>query len=364
MIIKLAFRNIKNSILEFPREYILMIVSQLVAVISIFFAYGIVGSYSAKMQELDIESYSFGACVEAGKVGELRESLPTMLEPMQDRLDYVYIGSFKDESPLSMHFEYYNGEYKWSDTINNNTPMDEGRNISDKDMLNGSNVVCISGNIEGEIGEMLSIGGIDFQIIGRQNIGNINLEIPFTSECNDLELFLIYLNFKQLPKQSDYIRFKDTMEGLFGDKVIVDEFQLKDSDELISMQSIIVISVAIGVVSALNTCLIYGYIISRRKKQMAVYGIVGATSGIRLAINEIEIILVSASVAAIGFLVYRLGIESIIVEVYESSVPLYGFKSYSIMLLLYMTCIFIITYIMLKLTNSRRLTDMLRQAKR
>lgn len=364
MVIKLALKNIKNSIVEFSREYSLLIVSQLVAVISIFFAYGIFGSYSAKMQEIDIDSYNFGATVEVGKVGQLRESLPEMLEGMQDRLDYVFIGGFQDDMRVSMYFEYDNGEYKSADTTNKNAPVDEGRNISDKDLRDGSNVVCISGDIEGMIGYTVDIGDTGFQVIGRRNIGANYLEIPFTAESDDLELFVISLIFEQLPKQSDYIMFRDTIEGLFGDEVIVDEFKLKDADEIISMKSIIVISVAIGIVSALNTCLIYGYIISRRKKQMAVYGIIGAAKGIRLLINEVEIMLVSASIVVIGFIVYRFGIEKKIVEVYASSVSVYGFKSYFIMIMLYMICIFVATYIMLNLVTSRRLTDMLRRAKR
>lgn len=364
MNLKLAFRNIKNAILEFPKEYILMMVSQMLAVISIFFAYGIFSSYSAKMQELDIECYSFGAYLEDGTVEQFREILPDMLGSMQKRLDYVFIGSFQDDIPISMHFEYYNGEYRWSDTINKNAPMDKGRNISDKDILKGDNVVCVSGNIEGNIGDTVDIGNVEYQIIGRQNINAKNLEIPFTSQCSELGVNIVYLNFEQLPKQSDYIMFKETLEGMFGDKVSVESFELKDSDELISMRSIIVISVGIGFISALNTCLIYGYIISRRGKQMAVYGIVGATSRKRLAINELEIMLVSIAIAFIGFFVYRFGMENIIVNIYESSIPLYGFKSYSIMILLYIMSMFINTYIMLIFTNSRKLTNMLRQAKR
>lgn len=47
----------------------------------------------------------------------------------------------------------------------------------------------------------------------------------------------------------------------------MDEFDIKNNDELTSYRTIIAISVSIGIISALNTCLMYGYIVSQRKNK-------------------------------------------------------------------------------------------------
>ena len=93
---------------------------------------------------------------------------------------------------------------------------------------------------------------------------------------DDAEIDMITIDFRKLPRQTDYLKFKNTLEGTFGDKIHVEEFPLKDAEELMSINSIMLFAVIIGIAMALDTGLLYGYIISRRRKQMAVFGLTGA----------------------------------------------------------------------------------------
>lgn len=96
---------------------------------------------------------------------------------------------------------------------------------------------------------------------------------------------------------------------------------------------------------------------------MAVYGIVGASKTLRLAIQQMEIMLVSLAMELVGFLLFRFALQDLLVSVYETGVRLYGAKSYVIMLTAYTLCIFLITYLMLKIMNREKLTDMMRRTR-
>lgn len=363
MIINLVIKNIKNSILEFRKVYVLMLISQFVAVICIFFSYGIYGNYSAKMQELNIDSYSIGTSFEDTKVASIKECLPQLLNEFDYKLDYVFVGGFWNDTPVSMHFEYHNGMYDVSKTVQDNTRLESGRVISTEDMIYGLNVVYTHRGEMDEVGDTICISNVDFEVIGVDELAPGNLSIPFTASNNDIKVFTVMFNFKELPTQNDYLMIKHTFEEKFGEKALVDEFEIRDEEELISIKSIIIISIAIGIISALNTCLIYSYIIKKRRKQMAVYGIIGASKGLRLAINELEIIIVSLVIEITGFLLYRCMLQKIITDIYDTNVSLYSFKSYGIMMLIYFICIFSITFVVLKIMNKKKLVKMLRQSR-
>ena len=141
----------------------------------------------------------------------------------------------------------------------------------------------------------------------------------------------------------------------------MDEFDIKNNDELTSYRTIIAISVSIGIISALNTCLMYGYIVSQRKKQMVVYGIIGATGIRRFAISESEMLVFSVTTSLVGVALFRTIFQSIVLKVYDNSSEIYTVKMYVFMTILYIMCILIFTSVLLTVMNRDKLADMLRR---
>lgn len=364
MILKLILKSIKNSFRNFRKIYLLLIVSQFISIISIFFVYGIFTSYSAKMQELDIDSYQIGTQFDGGNIGTLRECLPEIMDQIGRKLDYIWVSATSDGFLISMHSEYHSGKYTPADLVLENGEAIAGRTLTYEDAVN-ENKVIYSDNAEHKPGDSLNIAGTEFEIIGVNGIYNRSdtISMPFNSCPDDVDLHLVYFNFEQLPTQKDYDCIKNTFKNVFGDDVHIDEFQLQDQEAIISYRTTIIISIAIGLVSALNTCLLYGYIISQRQKQMAIYGIVGASKGLRLMMNELEIMLVDIVVVIMGFVMFRFGLEDVIATVYESSVELYSMKAYLLMMAMYVACILVFTMVLLTIMNRDKLTDMVRRTK-
>lgn len=364
--LRLALKNFLNSFLGNRSIYMLLIASQVVGVMIIFFVYGIYTSYSASLQEVDIESmeiYAEFVSDEACTLDEFRSIVPKLYEPFEKAVDYTFLGLSDSEGMLSTYWEYRQGDYHVASSLVGNAKVAEGgREITDSEYVKGERVVFGG---DKEVGESVFINGVEFEIVGKNEEEGLNrvLQVPVTSAPGDTDLYVLYINFNRLPKYSEYEHFRDTLKETYGDRVSVCEFDVKDAEELISIRSIIVISVAIGVLVALDTVLIYGYIISKRRKQMAISSIVGARGWQRFAINEIEIMFVSVIVAVISYFIYRFGLEEMVIKLSETSVELYSNKVYGMMIGLYLASIFVITYIATFINSRKNLVKMLRGSK-
>lgn len=347
----IVLKNIKNSITAYKSVYILLIVSQIVAVITLLFTHGIISSYIEERQKLDAEEYQINAFfTDYATYGQLKNCMPKILEKVEKNLDYFYAGGIDGETVISTHSEYHNGKYSLSQTVYEDVKVYSGR-FPTPDEYSSSEKIVIRGET-GEAGDIFTVAGDKYTVVGVvQNeavsqIGRECIQISLNSCPDDVALIAVVLSFKRLPKQSDYVAFRDGLKSEFGDAVQVDDFEAKDEEELIAIYSVIVLSVVIGVIAALDTALLYGYVIKKRKKQMAVLGIIGAKRSHRVLINEFEILIVSLAATATGFIIFKIGLEKLLVSVYKSDLELYNAESYALMLTVYMFSILVITFVL------------------
>lgn len=361
--ISLAFKNFKNSFARNKSIYTLLIVSQLVGVMIIFFVYGIYTGYNASLQEIDIDSkqlYAQFDGVEDSYLDELRPIMDELYKPFEKYVDYTFLGLSYNEGMLSTYYEYREGEYHIASSLLDNGKSDEnGRYFDDSEYVKGDKVLFGS---DREVGEYLDINGEKFLVVGNWEDKNLNrvIEVPVSAAPGDTNLYVLVINFERLPRQAEYNHFKETLEATFGDRVNVREFDVKDMEQLISINSIITISVIIGVLVALDTVLIYSYIISKRRKDMAIFGIVGAKRRQRFLINQIEIMALSVIVAVLGYVIFRFGFQDFVVEFCDISVELYNDKVYGIMMIGYIVSVFVITYIATFINTRKNIVRMLR----
>lgn len=364
MIFKITLINIKNSIMHNRSMYMLLFVSQLVAVNICFFVYGIYSSYSASLQEIDINSCFINANFVEGEnvtVGTLRNCITNIVDEMEDEIDYFYIGLLDENTIISTYTEYHNGIFESSDTIAKNNVDITGRYLNDDDFVNENKVAY---GTTAEIGETYFIGGEAFEVVGKDKdevLRNRITIIPFVSAPNNLELMSMSIVFKNLPTKENYEKFKTVLEENFGYNVVLDEFPIRNTEELISIRTVIGISVVIGLIAALDTILLYSYIIEKRRKQMAIFSIVGAELRDRFAINEIEIMLISSVVSIGGFMLYKTIFEDITVKMAGVSVEIYNAKVYLIMLTVYLICVFVITYLGNWFNTRKNILEMFRR---
>lgn len=361
--IGLTFKNFKNSFSKNKSIYTLLIVSQLVGVMIIFFVYGIYTGYTASLQEIDVDSkelYAQFDGVEDSLLDELRPIMDELYNPFEKYIDYTFLGLAYNEGMLNTYYEYREGEYHIASSLLDNVKVDEnGRYFDDGEYVRGDKVLFGS---DKEAGEYFDINGEKFLVVGNRADENLSriIEVPASAAPGDANLYVIVIIFERLPRQIEYNHFKDTLKETFGDRVSVREFNVKDIEQLISINSIITISIIIGVLVALDTVLIYSYIISKRRKDMAIFGIVGAKKSQRFLINQIEIMAISVMVAVLGYIIFRFCFQDFVVEFCDISVELYNYKVYGIMMIGYIASVVVITYIATFINTRKNIVRMLR----
>ena len=80
---RLVFRNIKNSIKGYRSVYITLIISQIISIIMLFFAYGVFGSFNLSKQEYNAENYTMGAYMNIGANVYIDEFIPVFTKILE-----------------------------------------------------------------------------------------------------------------------------------------------------------------------------------------------------------------------------------------------------------------------------------------
>lgn len=328
MKLSLSMKNICKLIRDKNYVFGILTVSQILAVIIICFVYGIFTSYQVSKEELNINSYNLNVYFtdeEEETVGDLRESMPRILEQIQDRLAFFFLNAKGDGNFILVHSSYTNRKYGFPEKVKNNISIKDGRFFLEEELEKGAPVI-VARNF-GTVGEIYTLFGKEFEIIGlgkfpyEEELNEI--EIGYLACPNEVELIQMTFQFEELPTQTDYLTIKNTMTEVFGDRVSFDEFEVKDVEAIITINSVMTYSVIVSIAIALDTCLLYGYLLYRRKKQTAVYALAGAKKHTILVMNLFEIMLVSITTLFIGLVVFHSWIESIVLNMFDNEIKIY-----------------------------------------
>lgn len=367
MIIKISARNIKNLFLHFKSMAILLFVSQTIAILTVYFVYGIYNSYRAYLLAMKEAEYTMEANFESDSsvstMGELKGCFETVLKEAEDRLDNFYIFPAYEDTLMNIHNEYKDGKYSFSRTVAKNIQLDEGRMVTDEEVDSGEKVIF--GQNIGNLGDTYKIGSTEYKVIGSENLlgtydNRIIVEISYPACDDEAEILCIILEFSKLPKLNDYLTFKNTLKKQFGNRVNIKEYKMLDLEQAISYNSVIVFSLAAGLMAALDTCLLYGYILKKRRKQMAVFRLVGLGRIRMFLINEAEIMLISMTTAMAGLGIFSLAFEKTITEIYDNN--MYTSEIYLKMTGIYLLSIFVITSVMMIIYANSNVMGMIRRS--
>lgn len=364
--LSLVIKNIKNSILGYRNIYIILIVSQLITAVMLFFVYGVFGSFNAELKEYEVTEVRIHASFnEEAKMYQLKRCLPAVLDEVQNRMEFVGVIGRDDNTNVTIRDAYKNGNYRLADFVLDMEKLLEGRWITEEEATVGDKVVVIPYN--GSVGDTVVISGESFEVIGVTNnrtaaelSDKLEIYVSFMSAPDNLSIGSCVIQFKQLPTQEEYDLFRDALTAEFGDEVYFPEFEIKDEEEIVSIKTIIAMSVLIGIIAALDTALLYGYILKRRKKQMAVYGIVGIKHFQRVFINEMEIMIISIITTTIGFVLFKFVLEDVVNLIYENAYSVYTTQAYTMMMAIYIFSVLLVTTIISAYNSGKKILDIRR----
>lgn len=288
------------------------------------------------------------------QMNEISAPLSNLFKEMEDELqEFIILGRADLTSGIRLRIrnEYNDGAYAISNDMMDSFPLEKGRNFTEYE-LNSEALVAVSCNLY-DVGTVVEVAGREYEIVG--NIACSEEQAIYVSPSavpSDYPLTGICFVFKKYPSQKEFEQFVEEFEAAVGlDRVEFSEFEAIDNEKIIAMKSVVIISVIIGMIAALDTALLYRYIMDKRKKQMAIMGIVGAKRVHRILINEAEVMIITIMTVVVGFLLFKFIFEGLIQKIYENMIEIYYSKVYLMMLGIYVGSMFLVTVILTILSS-------------
>ena len=271
-----------------------------------------------------------------------------------------------------------NGEYSFQDTntfgvYEKQGNLAEGRWITDEEIRNGDKV-CVANpeyfasydnpdpDLSGEIlydlyddpdikietsGEdkYLNIRGTKYKIVGSENPHfNDTVFLPFFSTPDDFycgSYFEIKLT-KPLTVD-EYNGFVDLFEECFGDMIDGDipEMAMVNVDTQYFYNTNMWISVVIALAAAVNIAALFKYILSTRRKTLAIFKLTGATRGKIRRMYVTEVAVISIVVFLACTVIFRFLLLPTLVKYYPYVEDKYTLKVYGTMFLIYIALVIV-----------------------
>lgn len=415
--LKYILKNIYISMRKSPVIFALFILCNFVSVLVIVFSHGVYQNYASKMISNDSDwaskwieddpSISFGNITDTyvadndvvtnyyadgvSTLGEFRQVLDLLDEKtkssftgfwmfcnFEDTYDFkaetnenITItssdGDMGDDGNLLIsRLEYDSSAHQYGlySGFAENARILAGRYLTQQEELEGKHVIYLpSGSDTNLIGKKVEFMGMQLEVVGvaaPEVLGQYI--VPFKLLPDDLTFNEVTIMADKPISTETYRKIKEAFTSVYGDRANFPEFETVDPTEQTFYASIMLISIALSVLAAINLAILFRYIMHTRRKTLAIFRLSGCT---RIKIR----IMYLAEVAGISIIIFGLcsALYHYIImpkltfafprikEVYSLNTYLYLFAIFIIILLVAINIIF-------SLKVEKQPVDMLKKA--
>jgi len=391
---------------------LLLVLNIIVSCLVICFSYGLYQNYNAyirkgeNQQIMSLRIYpqlgiahknEHGVMVSTVTKGGLTELLLSLSDEFTDDLECVGMihgfmndlfrykkyedKDYEDDSEIEYDDEGLYGA-SMTFTVKNGQILPFGRiadHISDEDYSKGRKCVVVGTELY-DPKHHSSVGVVDRNATARLLSGNdkyITIEgerfdiikadkqldgyiyIPFTSIKDDTELWIspdrsiITLSFKQELTSTLYNELKEKAAVVLGDKAYIEELQFTEAEEIYYYRAVLLISVLIAILAAVNMAILYRYILERRSRELAIFRICGCGKLRAIMMYLAECMLINLPLFALTeFLWHRLLMKRF-ASLFEHFENAYSFKLYAVIFGIYAVSSGAVMLLMIMLTVRR-----------
>ncbi len=328
MYLKYTLKNIKSFFIDNWIIFILLIISVITSSIVIFFAYGVYQNYNTILNYKEDDSYDDYIWVDYENTNSeyvTKEDLMNCLSEidrisngLQEQIVQYNVEGVLDDNSYEFKFIYSNGKFKVAEEFKENLKeygnLTEGTYWSDYEEENGICVALISDpDVFGDIsalssiryGSQLKIGGKIYDIIGKQAWNEKGAMFPFSTISDDQLLTSTFISFNSAVSVKTYNQIRNIFNNYMGDKAIFEEIKMLDKETYYTYKTVILISVFIALIAAINFMILYRYIMSTRKRTTAIFRILGLTTAKLNLMNMSECIILIVPFFMIGMVLYQ-----------------------------------------------------------
>ncbi|MBR1764389.1 MAG: hypothetical protein IJ746_03245 [Ruminococcus sp.] len=251
--------------------------------------------------------------------------------------------------------------------------IDEGF-ISDEDYIAGRRVVAVGeemdapegrGSVDGGWGRSLMgekyamIAGEQFELL-RMPKGSLQsrLIVPLTALPRDTKVWvpfgpgspLMELYFEKPLTMSQYGELSRAVGAYFGDSAGLPKLEFTPAEELYYYKTVMLISVVISLLAAINMAVLYQYILERRSRELAVFRLCGCGRGRAVMMYLSECLLVSLPLFALSEYLWHRLLMPRAAELFEHFESAYSFKLYAAVFGIYAASVTAVMWLMIAFT--------------
>ena len=328
MYFKYTLKNIKSFFINNFIIFILLVISTITSAIVIFFSYGVYQNYNTILsyKEDDLSDDYIGInYVNTGSEYVTKRDLLNCLSEIDDisnelreQIIQYDVEGIIDNNSYEFKFLYCDGKFKVAEEFKENLRkydnLTEGTYWSDYEEANGICVALISDPaVFGEISALdsikyvnqLKIGGKIYDIIGKQAWNEKGAMFPFSTVADEQLLTSTLISFNSAVSVKTYNQIRDVFNNYMGDKAVFEEIRTIDKDTYYTYKTVILISVFIALIAAINFMILYRYIMSTRKRTTAIFRILGLTPAKLNFMNMSECIILIVPFFILGMVLYQ-----------------------------------------------------------
>lgn len=312
---KYLLNNVKHILVKHRLMAFLLVIVQLFSVVVIIFSYGIINHYNFKIDEkesttliydflaLDKENggYNF---VEMESVDEfIKEILPYTKE----KLDYFFIMGPADEYLIQCSSGYGDEGFKVSAQLARRTGVVQGEKFTDEQM-NMSENIMIAREADVDSNWCMQIGQERYKAVGLlpDSYAENAIFVPYKAIPNNTKVYYISLLFTEPLYESEYNEIVSMITDTFGDAFSIPKFEgiINESSNRV-YRDIMFVTAFLIFVCAINYCIMYRYMLDKRRKEFAISRICGCSKYKAGIVYMVELVGVSAVALVAGLLMYH-----------------------------------------------------------
>ncbi len=346
-------KNIKYFFLHERTIFIVMLICVLCSSMVINFSYGLYQHLHTTQLETENDLHlitpSFIEDCSITK-GELQLFSEQLSSKTLDAIDSIYCSAEIQEYPYedagAMYFRFIirNGQFHVCESVKRSLETEgqlmSGRYFTDDEEATGAHVAIISSNVP-ELnkknmldGNTLHLFSQDYTIIGIYNSGSGCPLVPFLSAPNDLQLNGFGMHFTRNISKSTYHEIVKVANQVMPNKLVFPDLPFPDNDQTYLNNNIMLISILISIISAVNLVMAYLYMIKKRNRDLAIMRICGCTRRTAIITYLGECILLTVPVYTIGLCLYIILLKNILCNLFEYIEEAYsGLAIFSIFLI-------------------------------
>ncbi len=313
------FNNVKHSIIKQRLMTFLILVVQLFSVIVIILAYGIINHYNFKIDEKESTTliYDFTGINYEGTTKEeiyrfvdkesVDEFLKEVLPYIEKKLDYFFISGPADGYMIECSSGYEKGIFKLSTQLDSRIGVIEGEMLTDEQM-NSSEKIMVAQQSAVDSNWCIQIDGETYQAVGllSKMYADRSIFVPYKAIPENTKFYFVSLLLTEPLFESEYNIIVSMVKDNFGDTLNIPEFEgiVNESSNRV-YKDIMFVTGFLILVCAVNYCIMYRYMLDKRRREFAISRICGCSKYKAGIVYMIELVGVSAVTLVVGLLMYH-----------------------------------------------------------